>query len=68
MQTINGETKMMPKAHKQVGGQDMKRSLLVLVLLAVILAMAVPLTNYWQQSNNAFTYNNLISINPGINH
>ncbi|HWQ75487.1 MAG TPA: hypothetical protein VN441_09245 [Syntrophomonas sp.] len=43
----------------------MNKNLLVIVLLAVILAMAVPLTNYLQQSNNAFTYNNIITIRAG---
>lgn len=46
----------------------MKRNLLVMVLLVVILAMAVPLTNYLQQSDQAFTYNNIISIQPERNH
>jgi Tfp pilus assembly protein FimT len=46
----------------------MKKNLLVMVLLAIILAMAVPLTNYFQQSDNAFTYNNIISFQPGINN
>ncbi|HNX92108.1 MAG TPA: hypothetical protein PKW50_00365 [Syntrophomonas sp.] len=46
----------------------MKKNLLVMVLLAIILFMAVPLTNYLQQSDNAFTYNNIISFQPGINN
>jgi len=58
----------MQNSNNLNGGQDMKKNLLVLVLLAVILTMAVPLTNYLQQSDNAFTYNNIISIQPGLNH
>jgi Tfp pilus assembly protein FimT len=46
----------------------MNKNLLVMVLLAIILTMAVPLTNYLQQSNNAFTYNNIISARPGLDH
>lgn len=46
----------------------MRKNLLVMVLLVIILAMAVPLTNYFQQSDNAFTYNNIISIQPEINN
>lgn len=45
----------------------MNRNLLVMVLLAVILAMAVPLTSHSQQSENAFTYNNIISTQPEQN-
>jgi hypothetical protein len=46
----------------------MKNNLLVMVLLVLILAMAVPLTNYMQQSDNAFTYYNIISPQSDINH
>jgi len=49
------------------GGLKMNKNLLVMVLLAVILAMAVPLTNYLQQSDKAFTYNNIISLQPEHN-
>jgi Tfp pilus assembly protein FimT len=45
----------------------MNRNLLVMVLVAVILAMAVPLTNRSQQSEKAFTYNNIISTQPEQN-
>lgn len=39
----------------------MQKSPLVLVLLAVILAMAVPFTMYIYQTENAFTYDNMIT-------
>lgn len=45
----------------------MNKNLLVMVLLLVILAMAVPLTNYLQ-SDEAFTYNNIISIQSEFNY
>ncbi len=46
----------------------MNKNLLVMVLLAIILTMAVPLTNYMQHSSLAFTYNNIISIQPGYDY
>ena len=39
----------------------MRKSLLVIVLLAVILAMAVPFTMYIYQTEHAFTYDNVIT-------
>lgn len=39
----------------------MSKSPLVLVLLAVILAMTVPFTMHLYQSENAFTYDNMIT-------
>lgn len=39
----------------------MYKNLLVVVLLAVILAMAVPFTMYIYQTENAFTYDNVIN-------
>ncbi|MFZ2537868.1 MAG: hypothetical protein WAX04_03075 [Oscillospiraceae bacterium] len=39
----------------------MYKNLLVVVLLAVILAMAVPFTMYIYQIENAFTYDNVIN-------
>lgn len=39
----------------------MHKSLLVIVLLAVILAMAVPFTMYIYQTEYAFTYDNVIT-------
>lgn len=41
----------------------MHKSLLIIVLLAVILAMTVPFTMNIYQTENAFTYDNVIS-NP----
>lgn len=39
----------------------MQKSPLVLVLLAVILAMTVPFAMYLYQTENAFTYDNMIT-------
>ncbi|HPF20371.1 MAG TPA: hypothetical protein PLC88_03450 [Syntrophomonas sp.] len=46
----------------------MNKNLLVMVLLVIILSMAVPLTNYLQQSHYAFTCNNVISVRPGLDY
>jgi len=45
----------------KIGGVYMRKSLLVIVLLAVILAMAVPFTMYIYQTEHAFTYDNVIT-------
>ncbi len=42
----------------------MKNNLLIIMLLAIILAMAVPFTFYLSQSEPAFTSDNIISISP----
>ena len=39
----------------------MYKNLLVVVMLTVILAMAVPFTMYLYQTYNAFTYDNVIN-------
>lgn len=39
----------------------MHKNPLVIVLVAVILAMAVPFTMYFRETENAFTYDNIIS-------
>ncbi len=39
----------------------MHKSVLVMLLLLVILAMAVPFTMYIYQTENAFTYDNVIA-------
>jgi len=39
----------------------MYKNLLVMALLALILAMAVPFTMYIYQTENAFTYDNVIN-------
>ncbi|CFX63863.1 Uncharacterized [Syntrophomonas zehnderi OL-4] len=42
----------------------MKNNLLIMVLLAVILAMAVPFSVYLSHSETAFTYDNIIRVGP----
>lgn len=42
----------------------MKNNLLIMMLLAIILAMAVPFTVYLSQSETAFTYDNVINVYP----
>ena len=46
------------------GEMAMKNNLLIMVLLAVILAMAVPFSVYLSHSETAFTYDNIIRVGP----
>lgn len=41
----------------------MQKSLLIVLLAAVILALLVPLTSDWYSLERAFTPNNLVRIN-----
>lgn len=45
----------------------MQRNLLVMFLLAIILAMGVPYTMDTYQTENAFTYDNIISEQNAAN-
>lgn len=49
---------------RKKGGWPIKNGLVTMLLLAIILAMAVPFSVYLSHSETAFTYDNIIRVHP----